>query len=150
MKKSIVTIGVLVAFVTFLVSFVYGVQSLRVEVAKTEAEAPPIIVEKDELEIAVKEIEAEPVIEIYEATIAAVGDILISGSINTDVRQKDGSYDFTPIFEHVKPFIHSADLAFANQETILGGIELGLSGYPLFNSPFEVGDALLDNENSSW
>ena len=36
------------------------------------------------------------------------------------------------------------DLAFYNQETILGGAELGLSGWPSFNSPYEVGDAFID------
>ena len=31
-----------------------------------------------------------------------------------------------------------------NQETILGGSELGLSTYPCFNSPYEVGDAFVE------
>ena len=35
------------------------------------------------------------------------------------------------------------DLAFYNQETILGGVELGLSTYPAFNSPQEFGDNML-------
>lgn len=46
------------------------------------------------------------------------------------------------MFKQVKPFIDSADIAVANQETMIGGKELGLSSYPLFNSPFEIGDAL--------
>ena len=44
----------------------------------------------------------------------------------------------------MKPIISSYDLAFYNQESILGGTELGLSSYPRFNSPYEVGDAFLD------
>jgi poly-gamma-glutamate synthesis protein (capsule biosynthesis protein) len=44
----------------------------------------------------------------------------------------------------VKDRIARHDLAFYNQETILGGVELGLSTYPCFNSPREVGDAFLD------
>jgi poly-gamma-glutamate capsule biosynthesis protein CapA/YwtB (metallophosphatase superfamily) len=33
----------------------------------------------------------------------------------------------------------------ANQETLLGGMEIGLSSYPMFNSPVEIRDALLDS-----
>ena len=36
------------------------------------------------------------------------------------------------------------DLVYYNQETILGGTELGLSGYPTFNSPQEFGDTMVD------
>ena len=38
-----------------------------------------------------------------------------------------------------------ADLALVNQEVILGGTELGLSGYPRFNGAYEVGDALANS-----
>ena len=36
------------------------------------------------------------------------------------------------------------DLKYYNQETILGGTELGLSTYPCFNSPQEFGDTMMD------
>ena len=39
--------------------------------------------------------------------------------------------------------VQAADIAIANQEVILGGVELGLSGYPRFNGAYEVGDALV-------
>ena len=35
-----------------------------------------------------------------------------------------------------------ADLAIVNQEVIIGGKELGISGYPAFNAPEEIGDSL--------
>ena len=35
-------------------------------------------------------------------------------------------------------------MAYYNQETILGGTELNLSGYPTFNSPYEAGDYMID------
>jgi len=41
--------------------------------------------------------------------------------------------------------ISSADTAIVNQEVILGGIDLGVSGYPAFNAPFSVADALVDS-----
>ena len=47
------------------------------------------------------------------------------------------------IFEDTRDLIADADIALVNQEVILGGSELGISGYPAFNAPFEVGDDLV-------
>ena len=44
----------------------------------------------------------------------------------------------------IKPITSEYDLAYYNQETILGGSEIGVSSYPAFNSPYEVGDAFID------
>lgn len=82
-------------------------------------------------------------VQTYEASLAAVGDVLIHSSVYKDAKTEDG-YDFKGMFERVKPYIESADLAMANQESMLGGVELGLSDYPRFNGPAEVGDALKD------
>ena len=76
-------------------------------------------------------------------TLTMVGDALIHGAVYGDAN-KNGGYDFKPMLEEMKPIISSFDLAYYNQETILGGTELGLSTYPAFNSPYEVGDAFLD------
>ena len=81
----------------------------------------------------------EPIIQT--ATFAAIGDILIHSSIYKDAKT-DSGYDFVPMFAKVRSYIESADLALANQETMIGGAEIGLSDYPTFNSPYEVGDAL--------
>ncbi len=81
----------------------------------------------------------------YSATIslAAVGDILIHGTVYKDAKTATG-YDFKPNIASVKHLLQSPDITIANQETIIGGTEIGLSTYPLFNSPYEVADALLD------
>lgn len=81
--------------------------------------------------------------EDYQVSLVAVGDNLIHNSIYNSSYQ-DGTYDFNPIYQEIKPYIKSHDIAFVNQETILGGSTLGLSSYPRFNSPFEIGDALID------
>lgn len=52
-------------------------------------------------------------------------------------------YDFSKMFVNLAPIIKQYDLAFYNQETILGGTELGLSSYPTFNSPQEFGDCMI-------
>ena len=82
------------------------------------------------------ESEADTTIEIV-----MVGDMLMHERVMESGLQEDGSYDFSHLFGQMGDKIASADLAMVNQETILGGTELGLTGYPSFNSPYEVGDA---------
>lgn len=79
-----------------------------------------------------------------EATVrlAAVGDILLHDVVYNDARRSDRQFDFLPMFTAVKPYIEKADVAFANQESVIGGVEIGLSTYPSFNSPIEIADAL--------
>ena len=76
-------------------------------------------------------------------SLVMVGDNLIHDKIY-NYAYKNGKYDFNSIFEFMKPVIQKYDLAYYNQETILGGSDIGLSSYPAFNSPFEVGDAMID------
>lgn len=84
--------------------------------------------------------ETEPPSEI---TLLMVGDILLHDRVEECAVQEDGSYNYDVIFESVIDDIQAADLAIVNQEVIIGGEELGVSGYPAFNAPFEMGDALV-------
>ena len=77
-------------------------------------------------------------------SFVAVGDALIHQGVYNAAKNQDGTFDFRPMLRLVKDRIARYDLAFYNQETILGGVALGLSTYPCFNSPQEVGDAFLD------
>ncbi|MRG85280.1 CapA family protein [Salinibacillus xinjiangensis] len=79
-----------------------------------------------------------------EITLGAIGDILIHDSVYRDARTSDG-YDFKDMFTEVKDSMLKQDLMFANQETIIGGTDLGLSSYPQFNSPYDVADALKES-----
>lgn len=76
--------------------------------------------------------------------IVMVGDMLMHDRVIESGLKEDGSYNFDHFFTNVKDTISNADLAIVNQETILGGRELGLSGYPAFNSPYELGDSLVN------
>ena len=82
--------------------------------------------------------------EQTEFKIRMVGDILIHDNILKSCEVGDGTYDFKGIFSDTKELSSSADMAILNQETILGGRELGYSGYPAFCSPTELGDAEVD------
>lgn len=82
------------------------------------------------------------------ATFAAAGDILVHTNVYKYAAQlaqgTDKEYDFKPIFANVKEIISSADASYVNQETICGGKELGYSGYPMFNTPDEIAEAVVD------
>lgn len=88
-------------------------------------------------------------------TLIMGGDALLHAAVYDDAKytleQKEQSkskpvfgYDFRKMFIHTAPLISQYDLAFYNQETILGGQEIGLSSYPAFNSPQEFGDCMVD------
>ena len=79
-----------------------------------------------------------------ELDIVMAGDVLLHTRLNKWSEDGKGGYDYKPIFKKIKPYIEEADLAIVNQETILGGKELGITGYPSFNGPYEAGDALVD------
>ncbi|GAB2555901.1 CapA family protein [Gracilibacillus alcaliphilus] len=74
-------------------------------------------------------------------TVAAVGDILIHDRVYEDAWDGD-RYDFLSMMTEVGEYLEEPDITMANQETIMGGEEIGLSGYPSFNSPYEIGDDL--------
>lgn len=82
----------------------------------------------------------------YETSLIAVGDYLIHSSVYKDANRlaNGDGYDFKPMISYIKEIVSNYDIAYYNQETILGGSELGLSDYPTFNSPYEAGDAMLD------
>lgn len=75
-------------------------------------------------------------------TITMVGDVLLHTPVEEAARDENGNYNFDAIFSRTKSSISQADLAIVNQEVIIGGQELGVSGYPAFNAPYEIGDAL--------
>ncbi|WP_106494821.1 CapA family protein [Lentibacillus sp. Marseille-P4043] len=83
----------------------------------------------------------EPKETVKQITLSAIGDILIHDRVYNDAVVGDG-YDFLPMLDKVRPFLNDTTITVANQETMIGGEEIGLSSYPAFNSPIEVGDAL--------
>lgn len=80
---------------------------------------------------------------LSQVTLLAVGDNLIHIEVVQSGKQENGSYNFDHLYDEIKDEIMAADIAVVNQETILGGKDLTYSGYPAFNSPTEIGDALV-------
>ena len=77
-----------------------------------------------------------------ELSLVMVGDNLIHMPLISDAQEEDGSLNFDGLYAEMASYFQAADLSVIVQETILGGKSLGYSGYPLFNSPQEVGDAV--------
>ena len=77
-------------------------------------------------------------------TLVMVGDMLMHTPVNETGVMEDGSIDFSHLFTYTEDMIQSADIALVNQEVILGGEELGISGYPAFNTYQELGDDLVE------
>ena len=100
---------------------------------------------KEKRKVKKEKIEKETKEEIKESKVnlVMVGDALLHSSVYNDA-YTNGKYDFTKQLEFIAPIIKNYDLAFYNQETVLGGTELGLSDYPTFNSPKEFGDNMID------
>ncbi len=131
-----ILLAVLAALGLFLILRAVGCAgSQKQTAAETE---PPEAVET------VAEVTAEPEPEVSTAEFFFTGDALIHGTVWMDADQGNGTYDFSGIVENVGRLAQGYDLKYYNQETILGGTELGLHGYPTFNSPQEVGDAMVN------
>ena len=84
--------------------------------------------------------------KVYTTSVITAGDNLIHSSLYNEAHRNanyDG-YDFSPMYELLKPIVSNYDIKYYNQETILGGSDIGLSDYPTFNSPYEVGDTMID------
>ena len=77
-------------------------------------------------------------------TLVMAGDMLMHTPVNETGIMEDGSIDFSHLFTYTKDMIADADIALVNQEVILGGTELGISGYPAFNTYYELGDTLVE------
>lgn len=79
-----------------------------------------------------------------EAVIAGIGDILLHDTVYHDALTKDDDYNFDPMLSPVYSLLQKPDFLIANQESVPGGTKLGLSGYPSFNSPYEIIDGIIN------
>ena len=75
--------------------------------------------------------------------IMANGDLLYHIPIYRTALKEDGTYDFHENFEYVKPWLKQADLVIGDFEGTVNKDHY-LAGYPLFNAPGEVMDAIKD------
>lgn len=88
------------------------------------------------------------VTERPSVTIAFTGDVLLHMPVNYAAasygNQSGEAYDFRPMFSAIKPITSAADLAICHLEVPLSPTSTNLSGYPTFQGPAEITDALVD------
>ena len=71
--------------------------------------------------------------------MSAIGDIMCHNSQYKDAyNSKTGTYNFSYVFEDIKEYISSADIAIGNLETTFAGKQKGYSNYPRFNTPEQL------------
>ncbi|MCM3718747.1 CapA family protein [Fictibacillus phosphorivorans] len=145
MKRYLWFFGIIfVFFITIVLLYMYNNADLKVVEEKKPTKQENMAVPQK------KEPKPEPAVEkpvekSTSLTLAAVGDILIHDTVYNKAKQQSGQYNFNPNFVPVKSYLTQPDITVANQETMIGGTQHGLSSYPSFNSPHEVGDALKEN-----
>lgn len=134
--------GILLGMILLIVLLVKGCQAVLNRPVKEDPPADTVeTLPREQTQEQVTDAPPEP--EEKTISLIMVGDILLHTPLQDSGLQPDGSYNYDHFFTHTKDLISQADLALVNQEVILGGTELGLSGYPAFNGAYEVGDALV-------
>ena len=80
---------------------------------------------------------------LRRAVIRAAGDMMSHAHQLELALQEDGSYDYFPQYELAAPSLSAADYTIANLETTIGQVRgMPYSGFPMFNAPEEMLDAL--------
>ncbi|NLI79431.1 MAG: CapA family protein [Candidatus Riflebacteria bacterium] len=75
--------------------------------------------------------------------LVAVGDIMVHETqLKTHYVASGDTYLFDDDFRFIRPWLQSADLAIGNLETVFGGTAKKYSGYPFFNTPDTLAEAL--------
>lgn len=83
-------------------------------------------------------------------TFSAVGDNIANENLleladAASGELGDDQYDFHSFYDGIRDVVRSYDIAFINQETTLGGPDrYGYNGYPSFNTPDSMADAIVD------
>ena len=88
-----------------------------------------------------------PIPDDISVSFLAVGDNLVQTKVYEQAHKwsANGTYDFTKTYENVKPIVQAADVAIVNQETLICGGNYEITGSKMnFNSPVELGDAMVD------
>ncbi|MGH4119064.1 CapA family protein [Clostridium sp.] len=147
MKKSIKIWVVICIFIATIIStIIINIQddnytsNKKVEVKIQEVKNITQDSKKIEVTKEIKDVKDASDIEV---SIVAVGDIIVhEEQLKAQYNKAIGKYSFYNNFKYVKSHIESADIALANLETTLAGEDKKYTGYPLFNSPSSLVDAI--------
>lgn len=140
MKKSIKVLIVICIFVATIIStIIINIQGENYNNNKSGL----VKNQESKKEETKKNSQVDENIEYVDASIVAVGDVIIhEEQLKAQYNKSKDEYSFDNNFKYVKNHIKSADISIANLETTLAGEEQIYTGYPLFNSPSSIVDAM--------
>ncbi len=85
--------------------------------------------------------EPDPVFQPYDIHIMMVGDNLLHMGV-IRAGETEGGYNYDFEFEPIAEYLDAADISIINQEVPLAGNDRGFPGFPHFNAPVEVAQAI--------
>ena len=135
-KYSKAAIAIMLTPVLLVALIVFGIVSCSVNNSK-----------KQETPTASSSTSAKPVEKTESFRMSVAGDYIIYSAIYDDAEKLAGGngYDFSPMVENLKQFTKNCDVNYYNQETVLAAYDgLSPSTYPMFVSPTEAGDAMVN------
>ncbi len=99
-----------------------------------------------------EEPEPEPEPDLRSANMVVTGNIMTHVPQIEQAYIGDGKYDFSPSFEIITPYLQQADITVADLEVMQAGPDIvsvgwgvrGYTGFPEFNAPQELSEALYD------
>ena len=77
-----------------------------------------------------------------EISIVVFGENFAHDSVINSGKQSDGTYNYDFLFDNLRVYSSNADIAAIYQSTLIGGNDLGVKGYPNFNTPEEMMTAI--------
>ncbi len=141
MKKALF-VFVFAAILTFLILLIYEyyiLPKLTVENIQVPTSSELVYDENKDEDIIVEVVKKEDI----NMQMSVIGDIMCHNSQYKDA-YIGNSYDFSYVFEDIKKYIDSADIAIGNLETTFAGSAKGYSNYPRFNTPEQLANNLKD------
>lgn len=137
-RYSKVGIGILVVAAAIIIAIIAGIVSCSVKNDNETAKNNKTTTTPKE---------TKPAIQESSFKMSVAGDYIIYSSIYQGANELAGGsgYDFSPMVKNLKQFTEKCDVNYYNQETVLAAYDgVEPSDYPLFVSPPEAGDAMVD------
>ena len=136
-KKAFVrTVSILILIIILFVAIMFGRNIIDKYLAQPASFDITSLEDSNDSENSDNNSDKKEVSEDTTFTMAVTGDIMCHNTQFQDAyNSATGEYDFSYVFEDVKRYIQTADIAIGNLETTFAGSAVGYSGYPTFNTP---------------
>ncbi len=132
-SKRLKNVSLSISFVLASTVFTVGCSRLSASVMGVFKPTPKVILTKP----------PKPKRYTTEGELVAVGDIMMHGSqIKSGYHAQTKTYHYDSFFTDVQPILSQGDWVIGNLETTLAGAAAKYTGYPRFNAPETLADAI--------